>query len=86
VQKSTALRINYLSMLTCQFINKSQSIFLSKNFLLQKVSTKFYIQQDSDLPLFQGSDPAQNRPVPHHCQEVGIADPKLHSIGCRIQD
>jgi hypothetical protein len=45
-------------MLTFQFKNKSYRPFLRENFLLQKVCTKFYIEQDLDPdPHFsQGSD------------------------------
>jgi hypothetical protein len=64
-------------MLTFQFINKSYRPFLSKTFLLQKVGTKFYIEQDPDLHFFWSQiwirffkrldpDPVQNRLDPHH--------------------
>jgi hypothetical protein len=44
-------------MLTSQIINKYKRPFLSKTFLLQKVGTKFYLEQDPDPHFFQGSNP-----------------------------
>jgi hypothetical protein len=46
-------------VLNFQFIteNKSYRPYLSLNFLLQKVVTKFYGKQDPDPHFFQGSDP-----------------------------
>jgi hypothetical protein len=70
VEKCRRINVNS-STLTFQYIKKSCRPFLSKNFLLQKVGTKLYTEQDPDPDpnFFQGSDPdpVQNRLDPQHC-------------------